>query len=54
MIKKCEGCGMVSDCGWIENPSKDYACVEKNVPHRWVPLFWVRNVPGDRAKREVP
>lgn len=50
MTSRCVLCGMIDDCGWIENPTKDYTCDLRNIPHRWKKLHWVRNMPGDRKK----
>lgn len=35
MKQKCKNCGMTSENEWCENPTQDYSCDYKNVPHVW-------------------
>lgn len=35
MKQKCKNCGMTCENDWCENPTKDYSCDFKNVPHVW-------------------
>lgn len=47
--ERCIKCGIIMDCGWVENPSEDWACDFANTAHEIVPLYWVRHQPGDQA-----
>ena len=39
MKQKCVNCGMICEDDWCENPTKNYSCDYKNIPHQWINIM---------------